>query len=246
MKHAIAAVILLLTLTARASISTPDSLANDTAAEDHIDVDLYLYSRYVWRGVGFGGSPTVQAQMAYTDGGLIAACYVAKSLNGNKVGFPNTSNLMLGYQYKDLSLTLDDYFFYDEDNLDRYTDWSDSTLHFIEARVRFDGTRCYTLLGYNVYGAEEINKDALYIEGGYKFPKHGLTVFAGGLTDKSDLNFMTRGGVTNIGLTKEKRLKWGPVVMATLIVNPSYEHIVDLPGVTRSFLTMVVGAYMRF
>lgn len=97
-----------------------------------------------------------------------------------------------------------------------------------------------------MYGAEGINKGALYIEGGYKLPKHGLTVFAGGLTEKSDLNFMTRGGVTNIGLTKEKEFKRGPVATATIIVNPSYEQIVDLPGVTRSFLTMVVGVYMRF
>lgn len=135
-------------------MSPPDSLASDTiavvtdtATRDPIDADVYLYSRYVWRGVGFGGSPTVQGQLTYTNGGLMAACYVAKSLNGNKVGFPNTSNLMVGYKYNGITLTLDDYFFYDEDNLDNYTDWGTETPHFIEARVRFDGTRCYALLG---------------------------------------------------------------------------------------------------
>jgi len=176
---------------------TPDtnSTSVDTNKVSPFTFDGYLFSRYVWRGVNFGASPSIQGQLAYTTSGFTAGCFVAKSLNGNAVGFSNTSNIFLSYKYKGVSLTVDDYFFYDEDNLDRYLDWSDTTLHFIETRLRYDGERCYGFAGYNVYGAEGINKDAVYLEVGYKFPKHDLSIFAGYLTDKSDLNFSTKGGV---------------------------------------------------
>jgi len=227
--------------------STPvaDSTAIDTTQVSTFTFDGYLFSRYVWRGVNFGASPSIQGQLAYTASGLTVGCFVAKSLNGNAVGFSNTSNLFVSYKYKGVSLTVDDYFFYDEDNLDRYLDWSDTTLHFIEARLRYDGEHCYGFAGYNVYGADGINKDAFYIEAGYKFPKHGLSLFAGYLTDKSDLNFSTQAGFTNIGVTKEKKLqfndKFSLPLTCSVIVNPNYENIVDLPRVTRSFITMVIG-----
>lgn len=254
MKKIISASLFCLALSAQAAPMVPDSLTTDstkvtvdTAAVDPFSLDVYLYSRYVWRGVGFGASPSVQAQMAYTTGGFMAACYVSKSLNGNSIGFANTSNVMVGYKYKGVSVVVDDYFFYDEDNLDRYLDWSDTTLHFIETRLRYDADRWYGFAGYNVYAAETMNRDGVYIEAGYRIPKHSLLLFAGYLTDGSDLNFTTTAGVTNIGITKEKRLrfsdKFSLPITGSLIVNPNYKNIVDLPRVTRSFLTLVVGTY---
>ena len=226
--------------------TSADTTVVDTSKVDPFTFDGYLFSRYVWRGVNFGASPSIQGQLAFTTSGFTVGCFVAKSLNGNSVGFSNTSNIFVSYKYKGVSLTLDDYFFYDEDNLDRYLDWSDTTLHFIEARLRYDGSRCYGFAGYNVYGAEGINKDAVYIEMGYKLPKHDLSLFAGYLTDKSDLNFATKGGFTNIGVTKEKKLAIGSryslPLTCSVIINPNYKNIVDLPRVTRSFITMVIGA----
>lgn len=229
------------------TVATPtiDTTAVDTASTSPFTFDGYLFSRYVWRGVNFGASPSIQGQLAYTASGFTAGCFIAKSLNGNAEGFSNTSNIFVSYKYKGVSITLDDYFFYDEDNLDRYLDWSDTTLHFIETRLRYDGERYYCFVGYNVYGAEDINKDAAYIEVGYKFPKHGLSLFAGYLTGKSDLNFSTEAGFTNVGVTKEKKLqlndRYSLPLTGSLIVNPNYKNIVDLPRVTRSFVTMVIG-----
>lgn len=225
--------------------SNADTAIVDTARTSPFTFDGYLFSRYVWRGVNFGASPSIQGQLTYTVSGFTAGCFIAKSLNGNAVGFSNTSNIFLSYKYKSVSITVDDYFFYDEDNLDRYLDWSDTTLHFIETRLRYDNERYYGFIGYNVYGAEGINKDAAYIEAGYKFPKHGLSLFAGYLTGKSDLNFSTKAGLTNIGVTKEKRIhisgKYSLPLIGSLIINPNYKHIVDLPRVARNFITMVIG-----
>lgn len=233
----------------------PDSttIAIDTSATDKVglkagkvNLDVFLFSRYAWRGVQFGSGPSVQAQLSYTKGGFIAACYVAKSINGGNTGYPNTSNIMLGYQYKGVSLFVDDYYFYDEDNLDRYFDWSDTTLHYTELRLKYDHARFYGMGGYNVYAAKGANK-ALYIEAGYKVPDHGLTFFAGYLFDTSDLNFSTTAGLTNIGVTKLKELrvndKFALPVFGTLMVNPNYKNVVDTPGVGRNALTLVVGTF---
>lgn len=233
-----------------AQAQTPDTLgvAADTSAVDSVrgsvDLDVFLFSRYAWRGVQFGTGPTVQAQLSYTNGGFMAAAYVAKSTYGGSEGYPNTSNIMIGYQHKSLSLFVDDYFFYDEDNLDRYTDWSDSTLHYIEARLRYDQARYYCMVAHNVYAAEGANV-APYVEAGYMIPDNDLTFFAGYVFDRSDLNFATSAGVTNIGVTKKKDLrlsdKFSLPLTGTLMVNPSYKNVVDAPGVGRNFLTLVVG-----
>lgn len=227
------------------SLNAVDSANVDTTKASSLSFNGYVFSRYVWRGVNFGASPSIQGQLAYSTSGFTIGCFIAKSLNGNSAGFSNTSNIFLSYQYKGVSLTVDDYFFYDEDNLGRYFDWSDTTLHFIEARLRYDGSRCYGFAGYNFHGADGINKDAVYLEVGYKFPDRGISLFAGYLTDKSDLNFSTKAGFTNIGVTKEKNLKFNNKfslpLTCSVIFNPNYENIVDLPRVTRSFITMVIG-----
>jgi len=228
------------------SLSTVATTASADTTPSPWGLDVYLMSRYVWRGVQFGTGPSIQAQLGYTEGGFMAACYVAKSMNGTSTGFPNTSNVMVGYQYHGVSLFVDDYYFYDEDNLDRYFDWSDTTLHYVETRLRYDGARCYGMVSYNIYAGDGAKK-APYVEGGYRFPKHRLTLFAGYLFDESDLNFSTSAGVTNIGLTKEKDIRinkgFALPLTGSLIVNPNYKNVVDLPGVVRSALTLVVGVH---
>lgn len=245
MKKSLILVLMCFALMARAQ-SDSAVVAVDTVRTDsgRVDLNLSLFSRYVWRGVQFGTGPSVQAQIAYLNGGFTAACYVAKSTYGGSTGYPNTSNIMVGYRYRSVSLFVDDYFFYDEDNLDRYLDWSDTTLHYTEARIRYDGSRCYALATYNVYAAKTANK-GLYIEGGYRFPDHAISLFAGYVFDDSDLNFATSAGMTNIGITKEKKLRindnFSLPLTGTLVVNPNYKHVVDAPGVGRNFLTLVVG-----
>lgn len=226
------------------AIDTAAVFVDTTSNKGDVDLDVFLMSRYAWRGVQFGTGPTIQAQLSYTKGGFMAAGYVAKSTYGGATGYPNTSNIMLGYQYKGVTVTVDDYFFYDEDNLDRYLDWSDTTLHFIETRLRYDHDRFYGMAGYNVYAAKGANK-ALYVEVGYKVPKQGLLLFAGYLFDRSDLNFSTSAGMTNVGITKQKEVKindhFSLPLFGTLMVNLNYKNVVDTPGVGRNFLTLVVG-----
>ncbi len=239
--------IALICLSCLAQAQRTDSIPSDST-ESPFTLNAYLYSRYVWRGVNFGSSPSAQGQLMYGNSGFFVGCFVAKALNGNLIGFSNTSNIFLGYGYKGVSLTVDDCFFYDETNLDRYLDWtSDTTLHFIETRLRYDRERWYSFVGVNVYGAKANYNDGVYIEAGYKFPKHGLTLFAGGLTGRSDLNFSTAAGVTNIGITKEKMIRISPSfslpITGSVIVNPNYTNIVDLPRVSRDFVTLVLGTY---
>ena len=251
MKKLITMMLLCTSLMAQATVSDSTTTAADTVAVDTIgpkggkvNLDIFLYSRYAWRGVQFGTGPSVQAQISYTKGGFIAACYVAKSTYGGSTGYPNTSNIMVGYQHKGISLFVDDYYFYDEDNIDRYFDWSDTTLHYTEVRMKYDHARFYGMGGYNVYAGKGVNK-GLYIEGGYKIPEQGLTFFAGYLFDRSDLNFSTTAGLTNIGVTKQKELrindKFALPLFGTLMVNPSYKNVVDTPGVGRNALTLVIG-----
>lgn len=251
MKRTFAAALLCISLTAQAAVPDSTAIAVDSTMTDtmvikhSVGLDVFLYSRYVWRGVQFGNGPSVQAQVSYANDGFMAACYVSKSMNGSAMGYPNTSNVMIGYQYNGISLFVDDYYFYDEDNIDRYFDWSDTTLHYIEARLRYDHVRFYGMGSYNVYAGNGANK-APYVEAGYKVPEKGLTFFAGYVFDRSDLNFSTTAGMTNVGMSKQKEVKFSDKfslpLSATLMVNPNYKNVVDVLGVGRNAMTLVVGA----
>ena len=222
-----------------------DTVKSESKFQDTLSFDAYVYSRYVWRGVNFGMAPSIQGNVNYQAGNFGIGTYVAKTMNGNTVGYGNTTNIYAYFTYKGLTLIADDYYFYDEDNLDAYFNWSDTTLHFIETRLKYEyNKKCYALIAADVYGARNRDNDGIYIEGGYRLSDN-TSFFIGGVTGKSSLNFATQGGLTNIGLTTKKSIKLSTVyslpLTGTISVNPNYKNITDNPGVGRNAINMVIG-----
>ena len=210
----------------------------------------YLLSRNIWRGVNFGASPSIQGLMSFGGGKLALSGFFSRSMNGGSYGYKSTSNIFLSYRpVKGLLIEVDDYFFYDEDNLEQYANWSDTTLHFIEGRLRFEHGKLYLTSAYTLHANENYDNQALYIEIGYS-PRKDISIVIGGLTGPSSLNFRKYGGVTNISITKRREIRvsdeFSLSLYGSLVVDPSYKSVVteesgEPNGVVASAISFVLG-----
>lgn len=214
---------------------------------------LELSTRNVFRGVGYGESPSAKIQISYdVCPGLEVGTYGYTTLNGTKEGYGKQVNLYAKINLfndnkylKGLSVTLDDYYYFGPNDLDNdYSDWSqENTQHWIEGRVKYD-RRLDLMASYVLYKGDWDETDAMYFEAGYALtPK--TEVFVGYLTGESNLMFQTEGGFTNMGVTVSQplnRYKCGshtPTLKGSVIIAPTYKTIADIPGVGRNYITLV-------
>lgn len=243
------------TLTTTSQDAEADSTAD--SSEFSLNTGFGLFSRYLWRGVKFGTGPSAQGFMELShESGFGIGSYVCSNFAGSFGDFGNTSNLYIWYttalgEDAEITFVLDDYYFYDEDNFDMTFDYSDTTLHYIEARVQGRFGRLDATVGYSVYQGsvrdettnELVAQDtAPYIEIGYAV-NEDTRIFAGGVTGASALNFQTKEGISNVGISHKREIKSTPVY-TTFVVNPSYKNIGSVTGFRqpgRSAISLVVA-----
>ena len=130
------------------------------------DLGADLMSRYVWRGLEYGGSgPSIQPNICMTWGGLQVGFWGAYSTNGTN----NTQELDIFASYTFLkdyfTIGVTDYFFTNELLTDEFLNYkSDSTGHILEGSISFNGTEkipVSLLVAMNFYGhdAYTVNDD---------------------------------------------------------------------------------------
>lgn len=229
--------------------------ANAQSDSSKFNSEFTIATRNIFRGTGWGQSPSLQMKLNWTPCSYFEmGAYGNVTSNGTKEGYGNEFNYYMTFNLfsesqnkhlKNISITLDDYFYFNSNDLDNnYFDYaSDVTQHFIEGRLKYDG-RLDLTAAYTLYANENANTDGIYFEAGYNLNKN-LYAFLGYLTDESALMFQEESGVCNIGLTHQKELnifKSGTSVLKTsVIVNPNYESIYDLPGVGRNPIGLVAS-----
>ncbi len=101
-----------------------------------IDVSCDLMSRYVWRGMDLGASPSIQPGISYSKAGFTVGAWGAYTTNLVAL---QEADLYLSYTYKEkFSLTFTDYFFPDETGSDyKYFNYKEkSTGHIFEMSAR--------------------------------------------------------------------------------------------------------------
>lgn len=219
--------------------------------ENPFSISCDLMSRYVWRGIDFGASPSIQPGIEYSKGGFTVGTWGAFTTNLPGV---QEADLYLSYTFKEtFSLTFTDYFFPDETNPDyKYFDYDDATTgHVFEASASFNGTEKFpltVLVAVNVWGADarKMNTDgttgsiqySTYAELAYSFKY--LDIFMGfNLTDPDESIGETgfygdSFGVTNFGISTIKEIKitdsFKLPLSVSLITNPQSEKIYLVAG----------------
>ena len=156
-------------------LSASSLLAQEDAVNEESpwSVGADFMSRYIWRGINFGGSsPSIQPYLEYGFGSenhsFAIGGWGAYSLSGTQTG--QEADLYLSYTVKEMfSLTFTDYFFPDETSgRNKYfnynMDWDKinsgeeaQTGHVVEAAISFNGTKKFPvsiMFAMNIWGAD--------------------------------------------------------------------------------------------
>jgi hypothetical protein len=149
-----------------------------------LNVGADLMSRYVWRGLDYGGSPSIQPTLSFSIGGFEIGYWGAMALTNNYV----ETDLYAKYTIKGFSVTLTDYyipalatdvndtkFTYSKNpdiinfdttsgsNLNRYT------CHSVEATLQYKGPEKFPfsiLVGTYFYGNDKSPVDTVFTPSG--------------------------------------------------------------------------------
>lgn len=216
---------------------------NKTNAQG-FNVGADFVSRYVWRGLDFANSPSIQPTLSYTtEFGLEIGYWGAYSTT--PVNYQET-DLYVAYNIKDVvSIGVTDYFFPDGSgtyvNNNYFEYGEDKTGHIFEANLSFNGVEAFPIsisANYNFYGADANN--SFYGELGYDGNCKGMdySIFAGFTSGKGIyLPAGTDGfSFVNVGLTVSKEIqiteKFSLPVMSSLVINPQAENIFLVFGFT--------------
>lgn len=224
-----------------------DSLKTDSIKPSRFNIELTLASRNMSRGISFGNSPSIQMLASYSICRFFeVGAYGQATLNGTKKGYGNTMNIYATMKYKRLSLTFDDFFYFNSnDKENNYFDYDAAkTQHFIEARVKYD-SRLDLTAAYTIYQNSAIEeKNAVYLEVGYDIVPN-FNLFVGYITDASAQMFYSQAGFTSCGGTWSKYLnvtdKISTLLKTSVIVSPNHQYVYEVEGVGRNPVYLVVS-----
>lgn len=201
--------------------------------ESPLDISLDVASRYVWRGLDFGNSPSIQPGIEFSKWGLSIGAWGAYTTNINSPA--QEMDIYVAYTFLNemFSISFTDYFFPTDGALNNYFDYkASSTGHVFEAALSFNGTDnlpLSVLIGTNFFGADAIhysgdllNPDgnimySTYAEIGYSLDVKsvGLDLFCGAnliAASNSDIDngysgfYNDKAGIINLGFSVSKDL----------------------------------------
>lgn len=224
--------------------------------ESPISANVDIYSRYVWRGTDFGGSPSIQPCLEFSKSGFTIGTWGAYTTNINSPA--QEADIYLSYTFAKemLSITMTDYFFPTDGADNDYFVYDKNTGHVFEASLSFNGTENLPLsflLGTMVYGSDyDVNGDnrySTYCEISYSPEIKGtpVSVFCGvNLTPASDddqnIPIPVNGfygndfGVCNFGFSATKNINITETfeipLNVSLITNPMKGNIYLVAGIS--------------
>lgn len=219
-------------------IFTINSSAQKKAISDSsyfsVNVDLGVSSRNIWRGLDYGSSPSIWGDFYGNFNNFSVGAMGTKTLNGSKNQYGNWLELYASYKLNDITLILDDYFFFNAaDSTNNFFDYSQKkTQHLIEARLEYENDFLKTMIGYVVYSNNEDNTNGVYLEATYKSSEK-LSFTLGYLTAPQWLSFYEAGGLTSFSINGHKKLnilKHELPIKASLGLNPNYKNASPMVG----------------
>jgi hypothetical protein len=214
------------------------------ASEFSVGADIM--SRYIWRGVDFGNSPSIQPTVEFSAGDFAIGSWGAFSIDTDVY---QELDLYVSYTIADMiSIGVTDYFFpaYPSENptfKNNYFNFDgDETGHMLEGNLGFECKKIPLTISANVgfYGADK-NEDgdsnfSTYIEVGYggTLNEVAWNTFIG-ITPSEGL-YGTEFGVVNMGLNLAKEVKitesFSLPVSGGLIFNPQNENAFLVFGIS--------------
>lgn len=203
------------------------TLAQGNDSNAGFDVNMDIYSTYVWRGVKYGQGPHFQPEMVFTAGGFTAGIWGSVDFNGYSEADPYISwTFPFG-----LSLGLTDYYY---PGLPFLNTSVTAGSHAFEMNCNYSagGLNLSANYIFNEAGGAGSAGSDLYFEAGYSFDKFNIFAGAGNGWHTSDGNF----NICNIGLGTEKQIeiteKFSLSLAAQVIYNPDMDRLFLVAGIS--------------
>lgn len=219
-------------------------LASSFSYSQEIELGADIYSRYIWRGLDFGDSPSFQPAVTFSIGGFSIGNWGAYSISGISSVY-SENDLWASYAVSTPSagtftLITTDYYFPSAGK--KYFSYKeDSTgAHTIEAGLSYSGPESFpiTITGYmNVFNDDD---KTTYFEASYPFTikdvNGSVIVGATGGGNKVMYYGPTNFQVINIGLSFSKDIvitdKFSLPISTSIIVNPNIEQSYLIVGIS--------------
>lgn len=210
---------------------TVPARAQDEEPVSPVSIGADIMSRYVWRGLDYGASPSIQPYLEVGIGNFAIGAWGAYAVTQTKNNESGTQEMDLYANYtfaEMITIGVTDYYFPMETgyNYDYFDYGSDTSLHVLEAMAAFNGLDDlpFTFLA----GVNLMNDDdhSLYFELDYSFSFIDVFVGAGnGIYLSSDKSF----NLVNVGVSKSTELRitdsFSLPVSASLITNPDARQV---------------------
>jgi hypothetical protein len=215
--------------------------AVDGVEAQSVQIGADFVSRYVWRGVDFGESVSIQPTIALQAGGLEIGTWASYAAGPEAAGF-NEHDLWINYTLAiggaSLSFGATDYYFpapFDDGVRDPSTaffnfDGGGRGAHWIEPFVSASGPPSFP---FTIYGSMMAHNDpdrSVYLEVGYPFSIDGTNIglALGGVPMASDFYLTGGPAVVNLGLSAGRAIpvtdSFSIPVSVTYILNPYAER----------------------
>lgn len=204
-----------------------------------------IMSRYIWRGLDYGASPSIQPTLSISGAGFELGYWGAIST----LGTYSEVDLYAKYNIAGFSIMATDYFFPTDlvpaTKSQKYFNWEkETTGHLVEGAVQYKNPEVmpFSLLaGVFVYGAADLKADgnqnySSYFEVTYsgKLAGNDFDIFMGGTPDTG--LYGTSAGIVNTGITVYRGIKitdnFTLPVKASVITNPQASNIHFVLGIT--------------
>lgn len=197
--------------------------SNTSSTKDSLSIGADLMSRYIFRGMDIGASPSIQPNLTYTTGKFNIGLWGAYTLNKFTT---QEADIFITYNVNEqFSLTLTDYFFPSETGSYNYFDYKkDTTGHLLEGNLTYTGQDKFPiqcLIAVNFYGSDAIRLNHAGLKKGIQYSTYAeisypfkyFDAFIGANLTKPHTDLGETGfygndiGIINLGLTTHKEVK---------------------------------------
>lgn len=184
-------------------------------------------SRYVWRGLDFGNSFSLQPSLSLSAGGFEAGFWGSYPFTADGYG-AEEMDLYLGYSVSDFSILVTDYYFPTAGG--KYGNYDDPGSHTIEVGLSYGGSEAFPISLSAFMNVYNDNDNTVYFEVGYstEVSEVGLDFFVGG-TPGGDTGYYgtTEFNLINIGISASKDIeitdKFSLPIFSSYVLNPNLE-----------------------
>jgi len=208
-------------------------ILSSSLAQSKLDVGADLVSRYLWRGIDYGQSPSIQPTINFTTNGFELGVWSAYQLGRDASELPaDELDLYFGYNFvlgnTSFGFIVTDYYYPNAGGKLGNFDSGGKGAHVIEVGTTFTLPESipFYLSGYiNVYNDPDYSS---YFEVGYSTSIHevGFDLFIGATPGGQNQYYGTKNfSVINTGITASKSIKitenFSLPIFASYIINPN-------------------------